>query len=127
MGPQGMSGRVRKISPPSGIDPRKVQFRSESLYRLSYPGPCVTPVYRVYSYAFATRAQTDSQHDGESACFVRELMEFLNENYKSRCIAVVWPTRSPDFSIFKCYMWNCVRRQCNLVVHQRLSLNTGYK
>ena len=30
--PQGRSGRVRKISPPSGFDPRTVQ-------RLSYPGP----------------------------------------------------------------------------------------
>ena len=33
-GPPVRSGPVRKISPPTGI-----RFRSESLYRLSYPGP----------------------------------------------------------------------------------------
>jgi hypothetical protein len=42
-GHQGRSGRVRKISPPPGFDPRTVQ-PVESLYRLSYPGP-----YSVYS------------------------------------------------------------------------------
>jgi hypothetical protein len=36
-GPQGRSGRVRKISPPLGSDLQTV--RSQSLYRLSYPGP----------------------------------------------------------------------------------------
>jgi len=54
-GPQGRSGRVRKISPPTGIRSPDRPVRSESLYRLSYPGPqstllgsktnicCVTP------------------------------------------------------------------------------------
>jgi hypothetical protein len=37
-GPQGRSGRVRKISPSSGIDSRYRPARSVSLYRLSYPG-----------------------------------------------------------------------------------------
>ena len=37
--PQGRSGRVWKISPQLGFDPRTVQSRSESLYRLSYRGP----------------------------------------------------------------------------------------
>ena len=36
---QGRSGRVRKISPPPGFYPRDRPARSESLYRLSYPGP----------------------------------------------------------------------------------------
>ena len=31
-GPQGRSGRVRKISPPSGFDPRTIQPGIESLY-----------------------------------------------------------------------------------------------
>jgi hypothetical protein len=35
-GPQERSGRVRKISPKPGFDPRTVQPRSQSLYRLSY-------------------------------------------------------------------------------------------
>jgi hypothetical protein len=36
-GPQGRSGRVRKISPPTGIRSPDRTARSESLYRLSYP------------------------------------------------------------------------------------------
>ena len=38
-GPQGRSGGVRKISPPTGIRSPERQARSESLHRLSYPGP----------------------------------------------------------------------------------------
>ena len=39
MGPKGRSGRVRKISPhPTGIRFPDRPARSESLYRLSYPG-----------------------------------------------------------------------------------------
>ena len=38
-GPQGRSGRVREISPPTGIRSPDRPARSESLYRLSYPGP----------------------------------------------------------------------------------------
>jgi len=38
-GPQGGSGRVRKISPPTGIRSPDRPARSESLYRLSYRGP----------------------------------------------------------------------------------------
>jgi hypothetical protein len=38
-GPQGRPGRVRKISPPTGIRSPDRPARSKSLYRLSYPGP----------------------------------------------------------------------------------------
>ena len=38
-GPQGRSGRVLKISPPPGFDPRTVQPVAQSQYRLRYPGP----------------------------------------------------------------------------------------
>ena len=38
-GPQCRSGRVRKISPPTGIRSPDRPVRSESLYGLSYPGP----------------------------------------------------------------------------------------
>jgi hypothetical protein len=41
-GPQGRSGRVRKISSPTGFRSPDRSARSELLYRLSYPGPkCV--------------------------------------------------------------------------------------
>jgi hypothetical protein len=36
-GPQGRSGQVRKISPPTGIRSPDRPARSQSLYRLSYP------------------------------------------------------------------------------------------
>ena len=36
-GPQGRSGQVRKISPPTGIRSPDHPARSQSLYRLSYP------------------------------------------------------------------------------------------
>jgi len=39
VGPQELSGRVRKISPPTGIRFPDRPARSESLYRLSYPSP----------------------------------------------------------------------------------------
>ena len=38
-GPQGRSGRVRKISPPTGIRFPDHPIRSKSLYRLSHSGP----------------------------------------------------------------------------------------
>ena len=41
-GPQGRSGQVRKISPRAGIRSPDYSARSESLYRLSYPGPQCT-------------------------------------------------------------------------------------
>jgi hypothetical protein len=41
-GPQGRSGRVRKISPPTGIRSPDRPARSQSLYRLSYPAPLVS-------------------------------------------------------------------------------------
>jgi hypothetical protein len=48
-GPQGRSGRVRKISPPTGIRSPDRPARSESLYRLSCPGPNVAPCRLVNS------------------------------------------------------------------------------
>ena len=38
-GPQGRSGQVRKFSSTTGIRSADRSARSESLYRLSYPGP----------------------------------------------------------------------------------------
>jgi hypothetical protein len=38
-GPQGRSGRVRKLSPPTGIRFSDRAARSEPLYRLRYPDP----------------------------------------------------------------------------------------
>jgi hypothetical protein len=38
-GPQGRSGRMRKISPQPGFDPPVRTACSKSLYRLSYPDP----------------------------------------------------------------------------------------
>ena len=49
--PQGRSGRVRKISPPTGIRSPDRPARSESLYRLRYPGPNAdVPGYKLQFY-----------------------------------------------------------------------------
>jgi hypothetical protein len=37
--PQGQYGRVRNITPLPGFDPPHRPARSETLYRLTYPGP----------------------------------------------------------------------------------------
>jgi hypothetical protein len=48
-GTQGRSGRVRIISPPSGIRSPDRPASSASLYRLSYPGPYSYSCTRVYT------------------------------------------------------------------------------
>jgi hypothetical protein len=49
-GPQGRSGRVRKISPPTGTRSPDRPARSESLYRLSYPSQHVSDPYKIKMY-----------------------------------------------------------------------------
>jgi hypothetical protein len=51
-GPQGRSGRVRKISPPTGIRYPDRPARSESLPRLSYPGPYIYIYVCIYIYIY---------------------------------------------------------------------------
>jgi len=46
-GPQGRSGQVRKISAPTGIRSPDRPAHSESLYRLSFPGPYIFKVLYV--------------------------------------------------------------------------------
>ena len=47
VGPQGRSGRLWKISPPTGIQSPDRPARSESLYRLSYRGPPFCSSFKV--------------------------------------------------------------------------------
>jgi hypothetical protein len=51
-GPQDRSGRVRKISPPTGIRSTERPGRSESLYRLSYPGTHTHIYIYIYIYIY---------------------------------------------------------------------------
>ena len=47
--PQGQSGWVQKISPPTGIRSLDRPACSKSLYQLSYPGPiCCTQFFQIY-------------------------------------------------------------------------------
>ena len=48
-GPQGRSGRMRETSPPTGIRFPYRPARSQSLYRLSYPGPPCVIDERMYA------------------------------------------------------------------------------
>jgi hypothetical protein len=58
-GPQGQSGLVRKISPPTGNQSSDLPARSEAPYQLSYPNP---------SFRFHTTIRSDSvSHVNESS------------------------------------------------------------
>ena len=52
-GPQDRSGRVRKISPPTGIRSPDRPSCSKSLYWLSYRGPQLCDVHVAYTFQFA--------------------------------------------------------------------------
>ena len=52
-GPQGRFGQVRKISPPTGIRSPDRPARSESLYRLSYPGPHIHEYNKLHYHFIA--------------------------------------------------------------------------
>ena len=47
--PQGRSGQMRKISPPTGIRSPDRPARSKSLHRLSYPDPHNASVRHLYA------------------------------------------------------------------------------
>jgi len=51
-GPQGRFVQVRKISPPTGIQSPDCPARSDSLYRLRYPGPHFTSTYLLVTFLF---------------------------------------------------------------------------
>jgi hypothetical protein len=48
-GPQSRSGRVRKISPPTGIRSPDHPARSELLHRLRYPGPQIEYTTHIFA------------------------------------------------------------------------------
>jgi len=56
-GPQDRSGRVRKISPPTGIRPPDGTARSELIYRLRYPGPWFITCRRFKGTLFPVHAR----------------------------------------------------------------------
>jgi hypothetical protein len=60
--PRGRSGRVRKISPPTGIRSADCPARSHSLYRLSYPGPTALCTYLFYCTNFTFSCSRSSFH-----------------------------------------------------------------
>jgi hypothetical protein len=53
-GPQGRSGQVRKISPPTGIRSPDRSACSPLLYRLSYSGPHITVIRCKIMFFFKT-------------------------------------------------------------------------
>jgi hypothetical protein len=68
-GPQGRSGRARKISPPPGFDPRTVQPVSRSLYRLSQPAHRLIRIYAYLQLVFVTEKENSClSYLWESGC-----------------------------------------------------------
>ena len=65
VGPQGRSGLMRKISPPTGIRSPDRSARSESLYGLSYPGHIQThicylkPIWLILSFRNSVSAKLE--------------------------------------------------------------------
>ena len=76
-GPQGRSGRVRKISPTQIFYPRTVQPVAQSLYRLGYPGPWNTSVigHKQGRVGFPQRKPRSTSHVtvSSSTCFESRL------------------------------------------------------
>ena len=90
--PQGRSGRVRKISPTPGFDPRTVQPSSEYLYRMSYPGPPTNVSYHLQCAAFTSQlnvprgSKLKTQPVGRNAIF-HPYLSFLAGWF---WVAVLW-------------------------------------
>jgi len=57
-GPQGRSGQVRKISPPTGIRSLVRPSRSESVYRLSYREPYIQELQLKVTFRLCCRTIT---------------------------------------------------------------------
>ena len=81
-GPQGRSGQVQKILPPTGIRSPYSPARSESLYRLSYPGPMehvVTFICTgVLNKSLARPTSRCILFDGENISFEVSLVIYIN-------------------------------------------------
>jgi hypothetical protein len=91
-GPQGRSGRVRKISPLTTIRSPDRPVRSESLYRLSYPDPRVHPVQN-------TMERSERLHDASYPTMVYWRCHIANKHhdhvsrhreYHQGAIGLVW-------------------------------------
>ena len=99
-GPQGRSGRVRKISPHTEIGFPDHPSRSESQCRLSCPGPL----------KLSRSALNPAVHNPKS----KSATKFVSESYK--CICRGW-----RHSILDCYI---IRRRSMLVIVKYGSLDT---
>jgi hypothetical protein len=72
-GPQGRSGRVRKISPPTGIWSPDCPARNQSLYRLSYLAHSVTLLWNKKKLPSHLRSKKNLQ----GLCVVENLTPYL--------------------------------------------------
>jgi hypothetical protein len=78
--PRGRSGRVRKVSPPhTGIRSPDRQARSESLYRLSYPGRSSCPVHEQFNlyHLMYVVVHTDFM-ERSSSCETNKIFGYLS-------------------------------------------------
>ena len=74
--PQGLFGRVRKISPPTGIRSPGRPARSESIYRLNYSSP-----FSFLTYKFKEpRPRANAPHWHEPTQHVRYIVTDKQEN-----------------------------------------------
>ena len=101
-GPQGRSGRVRKISPPTGIRSPDRLARSESLYRLSYPGPLQihkgvskqiqsSPLCENKFHSFQNK--NSCRHQAVSGCVCPSYKDFHQTWYERVTLSAANPTQ----------------------------------
>ena len=79
-GPQGRSGRVRKISP-HGIRSPDRPARSQSLYRLSYPGPLYCIVKNICAVSGKMQSFVTSQQVVRGLTTGFEMLKILTTNF----------------------------------------------
>ena len=97
-GPQGWSGQVRKISPPTGIRSPDRPSRTQSLYRLSYRGPQV--LKRILkNMRGEQKLRTPAFHNIHTACCA----DMRRGNVTGSCLCVLsalslgnWSTQRPS-------------------------------
>ena len=95
-GPQGRSGRVRKISPPPEFDPRSVQPEASRYTDWAIPAPWYRIVsYRIFSYRLDSPVR--EPHLFASAFLGRKCLSMFNAIWKSKIVVTADPGRCQMF------------------------------
>jgi hypothetical protein len=117
-GPQDRSGRVRKISPPPGFDPRTVQPVASrytdwdtrpTLVTKSFMKCKFSTVYRVTEKDFYARPYTAMWHCRSSTSPPHRRYHISGWDFSLTWVGrggpTIWPPRSPDLTPLEIFAW----------------------